>query len=117
MAHEKIVFSPGLGVSAGAFVEAWNGDEACRQAAEARLQAGAAAAFIDPGLADAALLVLGNIAIGLATNALYDLLKAGLQRARAQDGLPPLAADEIEIRRIPQPDGSFITIITQARKP
>ena len=115
MDQETLVFAPELGLAPGDFVAAWNGDAQSRQAALASEAQGQKAVF-DPMLAAGAMAVLGSIAVGLATNALYDLIKAAIQQGRARRGLPPLAVTQIEIRRIPQPDGSIIEVITLKRQ-
>jgi hypothetical protein len=82
-----IALDPDLDVSPSAFVAAWNSLPACRATAEARLDVPPSAQY-DPFLAEM-LPVLSGVALGLATNALYDLLLAALTNARGTAAAAP----------------------------
>jgi hypothetical protein len=102
-----VILSPELRLTPQEFAGAWEGDPACQQAAQAEAAQAKGAAF-DPALAGAALTVLGGVAVGLATNALYDLIKSAVQRALAQKGRPP---QQIEIVSLTQPDGTHLLVV------
>jgi hypothetical protein len=57
----------------------------------------------DPTL-DAAAFILGNLALGVTANVIYDLLKS-LLRLRS-------VTRETEIRQLKQPDGAEVIVIT-----
>ncbi len=69
----QIVLSPNLNISSADFVQAWNEDTETRTKAEAQLASPGAANF-NP-MVDAAMIVLSNVGWGIATNAIYDLIK------------------------------------------
>jgi hypothetical protein len=106
MSH-SIALSPDIGLSADEFVAAWNQDPERRQAAQAKLASAKGAAF-DPALAQATTAVLGGLALGLATNALYDLIKKAIQEALARKGRPPA---RVEIIQVTQPDGAQVLVV------
>jgi hypothetical protein len=127
-----IALDPDLDVSPSAFVAAWNSLPACRATAEARLDVPPSAQY-DPFLAEM-LPVLSGVALGLATNALYDLLLAALTNARgtitaaapAPDPAPEPAATgqadasasnpthtKTSVIIQEQPDGNRLIIITR----
>ncbi len=70
----QIALARGLGLSPVDFVAAWNEDPASRALAEARLATAGTTRAYDPFL-EGTLAVLVTLGSGIATNALYDLLK------------------------------------------
>ena len=98
----QIALSPELGLSPEAFVSGWNERPDCQEVAQARLEEGAGASY-DPLLAGAALAVLGSVAINLASNALYDLIKGVL----IEQGV----RRETEIVQVEGPDGSRLLVV------
>ncbi len=97
-----IALHPELGLHAEDFVADWNETPACCEVAQARLVENVAKQF-DPTLLAGALAVLGNIALGVAGNALYDLIKQALIRKGVQN--------QTEIVQIDQPDGTKILVV------
>lgn len=107
----QIALDPALNVSPTAFVEAWNGDPDRRALAEARL-APAPSQGYDPFLTGV-IAVLGTIAVGVVTNALYDMLKHTVTQALAGND-PAFSINRVEIRTIEHPDGTRLLVITLA---
>lgn len=97
----QIALSPDLGVSPADFVGVWNDTSTCRDISEAQLVTSSSTQF-DP-LLTAGLAVLGSVATGLATNALYDLIKHALVQKGVQK--------PTEITEIKQPDGSRLLVV------
>lgn len=97
----QIVLAPDLDLSPADFVAAWNKDPEHRAKAEARLDSAAAHAY-DPFVAGA-IAVLVTLGGGIATNALYDLLKQ-LFVKRGEHR-------RIKITTVKRPDGSEIQVI------
>jgi hypothetical protein len=98
-----IVLDPSLGLTAGQFAMAWNDEPESRKVATAEVAADPAQAY-DPTLAEMVNLIVVPLALGVAGNALYDLIKhivlqAGVRR-------------RTQIVNHMQPDGSELTIIT-----
>jgi len=69
----QLALPPDLGLSPADFVAAWNASAECRTIAQASLASSTSAQY-DPLLVGA-IAVLSSRGIGLATNALYDLIK------------------------------------------
>ena len=97
-----LALAPGLGLSAADFCQAWNDTPPCRAAAEARPAEPDAVQF-NPELVSAAVTLLGTVAVGLATNALYDLIKAAL----LQRGVHK----RTDLIQIDPPDGTRLIVI------
>lgn len=102
MERVAIAFDPGLSVDLGSFVAAWNRAPGSRAAAAA-VTAGAGASFGTGTNLGGAMVVLGSIATGLATNALYDLIKATVTEQKP--------AVTTEIVALDQPDGTRLLIV------
>jgi len=100
----KIALLPELGISLDDFVAAWNETPECRDVAIARIaESRTKTRSFDPTLLTGALAVLGSLAAGVGTNALYDLIKKALTRKGIKK--------QIEITQIDQPDGTRILIV------
>ena len=99
----QLAFSPDLGIHSAEFVEEWNGSPEYRTQAEARLDAARATQF-DPSLVDGAIAVLTMLGGGIATNAIYDLIKGMLIKKGIHK--------HTKITRIDQSDGTHILIVT-----
>ena len=97
----QIAFAPELDLSPADFVAAWNEDPESRAKAEACLDSAGVRAY-DPFVAGA-IAVLVTLGGGVATNALYDLLKQ-LFVKRGEHR-------HIRITTVKKPDGSEIQII------
>ena len=70
----QLALDPTLAVAPGEFAAAWNADPNCRRIAAAELQPGQPGAY-DPFAVSILTLVVVPLAVGVATNALYDLIK------------------------------------------
>ncbi len=99
----QITFAPDLALNPSDFVAAWNNTPQCRDVAEARLGASTSAQF-DPDLIAGGVAVLSSLALGVASNALYDLIKQALVRQGVRK--------RTEITRLDQPDGSRLLVVT-----
>ncbi len=114
MTDYKIRLSPDLDINTADFVTAWNDTPNCREVAEAQLETSAAVDY-DPLLAGAAVF-LGGIAVGMATNALYDMVKqvvlsqAPIQKLLEKRGLQK-RTEVIEIQTVQQPDGTPMLVV------
>jgi hypothetical protein len=99
----QIILAPDVQISANDFAAAWNADPARRELAEADVIVPKSVQF-DPALVDGAIVLLHALALGVATNALYDLIKDVLRvngvRKRTQ------------IQQISYPDGTQQLIVT-----
>ena len=99
----QLAFSPDLGIHSAEFVEEWNNSPEYRTQAEARLDTTRATQF-DPSLVDGAIAVLTMLGGGIATNAIYDLIKGMLVKKGIHK--------HTQITRIDQNDGTHILIVT-----
>ena len=97
----QIALSPDLDLSSDDFIAAWNDTPECRDVAEARL-AEPTSVQCDP-FAAAAVAVLSGVVIGVAANALYDLIKKALTKKGV--------TKQTEITQLEQPDGSRLLIV------
>ena len=91
-----------LGLSPADFVAAWNASAECRTIARASLSSATSAQY-DPLLVGA-LALLSTVGIGVATNALYDLIKQVLTKKGVRE--------QTQIVKIDQPDGTHILVVT-----
>jgi hypothetical protein len=97
----QIVLSPNLNISSADFVQAWNEDTETRTKAEAQLASPGAANF-NP-MVDAAMIVLTNVGWGVATNAIYDLIKQVLVKQGVKK--------HTHIIEVKKPDGTSIRVV------
>lgn len=100
----QIALSPDLGISPEDFVSTWNESPDCRSVADARMEAGTQRSF-DPLTAGA--LLIGLVS-GIATNALYDLIKNALVKKGVRK--------QVEFTQIEQPDGSRIIVVKMIKE-
>ncbi|GHO73953.1 hypothetical protein KSD_17240 [Ktedonobacter sp. SOSP1-85] len=100
----QLVFSPSLGLSPQDIAHAWNEDSEAQAIAHVRLEPASQKAYNDP-LLDIAWLVVGNVGFGIATNALYDLLKKVIAKKEPKK--------HIKITKLDQPDGTHLLIFEQ----
>jgi hypothetical protein len=98
-----IALQPNIGLTPADFVAAWNDSSVCREVAEARVTQQLSPQY-DPNLLTGAVALLGSVALGLATNALYDLIKQVLVKQHIHK--------RTEIMQHDQPDGSRLLIVT-----
>jgi hypothetical protein len=96
----QITLSPELGATPQALAEAWNAAPGCRAVAQASVGRPKGAQF-DPSVA---VMVLSGLALGVASNALYDLLKELL----IQQGV----RRRTQIVQVEQPDGARLLVVT-----
>jgi hypothetical protein len=114
MTDYKIALSPDLEINAADFVTVWNDTPNCREVAAAQMKTSATVDY-DPLLAGAAVFLSG-IAVGMATNALYDMLKqvvlkqAPVQKLLEKRGLPK-RTEVIDIQTVQQPDGTPLLVV------
>jgi hypothetical protein len=99
----QIALSPELGLSPKDFADAWNEAPDCRAAAQATLSRPSSAQY-DPTLLTVTLTVLSSLALGVASNALYDLIKELLMEQGVRK--------RTEIVQVEQPDGSRMLVVT-----
>ena len=97
----QIALSPQLGLPPHDFVQGWNTSDEARVAAEAHLAPSSTSQF-DPFLLEA-LAVLSTVGVGMATNALYDLVK--------QVVIKKTGHHHTRITQVDQPDGTHILIV------
>ena len=99
----RIIFDPALKLSSSDFADAWNDSPKHRDAAAAHYEPPRYQSF-DPALADAGRVVLEALAMGLLTNAVWDLVKELLFKQGVRK--------KTTYQEITQPDGTQILIIT-----
>ena len=102
----QIALSPDLALSPADFVAAWNEDRASQQVAEAHLSSSSGAKY-DPALVDGAIAVLsvvGNVGLGVITNAIYDVLKLVMVKHGG-------GHKHTHIMEVKKPDGTSILVI------
>ncbi len=98
----RIVLSPSVGLSAAGLADAWNESPRCRAQGDAWVEQTPAVQF-DPQLAAVAATVISGIALGVAGNAVYDLIKLAL--------LGRGMHKTTEMVEITQPDGTRIVYV------
>ena len=98
----RIALPPELGLSSEEFVAGWNEDQECRAVAQAGLAEPTSKHF-DPTLATATLAVLGSVALNVASNAIYDLIKHILIKKGVRQ--------DVEIMQLDQPDGRRLLVV------
>jgi hypothetical protein len=98
----QIALSPELGLSPEDFVAGWNETPECNAVAVAHMEEAASTQY-DPLLIGGAAAVLGGVAINLASNALYDLIKSVLVKRGVRQ--------QVEIVHMDQPDGNRLLVI------
>jgi hypothetical protein len=99
----QVALSPELGLAPADLVSEWNATPASRRVADARLEHAGERRF-DPTLAAGAMVVLGNVALSLASSALYDLIKAAVARRGVRR--------TTEVREVHRPDGTRLLVVT-----
>jgi hypothetical protein len=99
----QLVIDPSLQLSASRFAAAWNADGRTRALATAHAQQAGAAAY-DPGLGEVVLLLGTQMALAVAGNALYDLIKDLLLKQGVRQPL--------HVAQHPQPDGGDLLIVS-----
>jgi hypothetical protein len=97
----QLALDPALPLTAADFATAWNDTPACAAADVAT--ADPAAYFLPPELLAVGLVVLSDISVGVAGNALYDLIKTALARRSVKK--------TTEIIQIEQPDGTKVLVV------
>ncbi|MDM8557351.1 hypothetical protein [Candidatus Parabeggiatoa sp. HSG14] len=111
MSDYQIRFSPQLEINPTDFVAAWNESPDCKTVGEAKVNSSAASYDIA-----SAFVLLSGIAIGVATNTIYDLLKQAVVNHKSVQNLLEKRglskqADSINVQTIEQPDGSKMLVV------
>ena len=99
----QVVFAPNLEIDAASFASTWNAEPRCQAVGTAQAAAGTAESY-DPLLAEVIGQVVIPIAIGIATNALYDLIKDILLKQGVRR--------RTQIIHQRQPDGTEMLVVT-----
>jgi len=107
MSNYKITFSPDLKINVEDFVAAWNDEPDCRAVAEAQLETSVAAVH-DP-ISATAIAILGTIALSVAANTVYDLVKKASFNKNLSKNLEDY--ELLDFKEIPQSDGSKLLVI------
>jgi hypothetical protein len=97
----QITLSPDLGLDPADFVTAWNKSSECRTAAEARLSPSTGTHY-DPFLLGAIAMV-SSVGLGVATNAIYDLIKQVFVKYGVHK--------RTKFTQLDQPDGTHLLVI------
>lgn len=114
MTDYKITLSPDLEINAADFVTAWNDVPNCHKVAKAQLETSTAVDY-DPLFVGAAVFISG-IAVGMTTNAFYDVVKqvvlnqAPVQKLLEKRGWQK-STEVIEIQTVQQPDGTPLLVV------
>lgn len=98
----QIAFPPDLDLNPADFVTAWNAESRTRTIAEARLASSGSIQY-DPSLVDGAIALLSTIGIGVATNAIYDLVKQILVKQGVRK--------HTQITQVDRPDGTHVLVV------
>jgi len=101
----QLALSPDLDLTAEAFIAAWNAAPEARALAEAHLSTAKGTNFFDPLLTT----VLLGIGTNVASSAIYDVIKAVIERARAKRDKSQTKHTHIE--QIKKPDGTRILVV------
>jgi hypothetical protein len=99
----KVVFSSEMDVNPKDFAEVWNNTPECGEIAKAEASKVQGTQF-DMGMTAVILLSIGT---GVASNAIYDLIKNLIKKKLGQKGV----RKETEIMQIDQPDGTHIIAV------
>ena len=114
MSHYKITFAPELNLTAADFAESWNEIEQCREVAEAYTETAAQQDFelVSAGVLLAALKFVAGTTVTVTINELIKLAIAEYSKKRqVATNPPPPALEHIEVREIPQPDGTKLLVV------
>lgn len=103
----QVALDPELGVSPQEFTQAWNETPACLEAAHAGLASINRDAY-DPGLLAVALTIAGDLLVGIAGAALYDLIRLAL----AKRGVHKPA----QVEQHTLPDGTQVLVVRVAEE-
>lgn len=101
--NDQIVLSPSLDLTPSELAEAWNDTSDYAQLAHAQLSATPGTAYTDPTLLTTVITLAGTVSIGVATNALYDVLKHALLKKGVKK--------HTKITTLDQPDGTHLFVI------
>jgi hypothetical protein len=99
----QLALDPEIGLSAGDFAAAWNASAECQQAAQALLVSPPSVGY-DPAALAAAQVVLETLLLGVASSALYDMIKALFVRKGIRR--------KIEIHEVTQANGTHILVVS-----
>jgi hypothetical protein len=99
----QIVLSPTIEVSPADFVADWNASNETRAVATAHLTTTPGTHY-DPFLVGA-IATLTSVGLGIATNAIYDLIKQIIVKKNEQQ------SKHIRITQVDQPDGTHLLVV------
>ena len=99
----QIALAPELKLSSADFAGAWNNTPECRAVAEAQVEQATATQY-DPFVVAGVVALLGSIATGLVTSAIYDLIKQALVKQGVHQ--------RIEIMELEQGRGKRLLVVT-----
>jgi hypothetical protein len=102
----QLVFSSGLGITPADFVTAWNEEVGTQEVAQAELVPNPTKAFSGP-VVETVLLVTNTIALPIATNALYELIKGVVVKQKKGK------YKRTKITQFDQPDGTHVLVIEE----
>ena len=99
----QLVLSPNIEVSPAEFVADWNASNETRAVAMANLTSSTSTQY-DPFLVGA-IATLTSVGLGVATNAIYDLIKQIIVKKNEQKH------KHIHITQVDQPDGTHLLVV------
>jgi hypothetical protein len=99
----EVALPPNLGLSPEEFATAWNESSERRAVAEARVAPPPATQY-NPALLGGALVIFGNLALGVAAGLLHDLINDALSERGIRK--------RTEIMEMTQPDGTHLLVVT-----
>ncbi len=100
----QLLFSPRLGVSPREFISVWNEDADAHAIGQMHLELGVQKSYNDP-LIETIWLITSTVGMGIATNALYDIVKKTLLKQKQKK--------RIKFTKLDQPDGTHLLIFEE----
>ncbi len=106
----QIALAPNLGISPDDFAAAWNASTEAHNAASINLSRAKGASYLDPVTTDIIISTISTIGLGVITNAIYDVLKAALNKKDKAE------AEKIhkhtKVTQLELPDGTRLLTVT-----
>ena len=103
----QVAISPELDITPEEFVRAWNANTETSNLATAYFTDAKAAKFLDPTIAGAML----SVPAGVASAALYDLIKLVIARVHKEKGQPQQAQEPLHVEETKKPGGGKILAV------